>query len=252
MNLLDHLRPNQRLFTYKVAHDGGSAPNPYHRVCTLGLCKPAIRRVARPGDIVVGFACAPDDSRIIYCMVVDHVLPWAAYIKACNGTSEHLDGISSENLKRKVPKGPNDPGDCIWPSAACEQQVRPSWSNHGGADDFRRDVQDGENVILSSRFWYFGEGRQHALKLASGGLEDIIPGRGHRSDANEPYTDQFVDFFNQQLQEHGVRTYGKFGDPAHGPGFSDEATRARCRVQEKEFDALGEKLSGSGGISRRC
>jgi hypothetical protein len=248
---LNHLRPNQRLFTYKVAHDGGSAPNPYHSVCTLGICKPAIRRVARPGDVVAGFACAPDERRIIYCMVVDHVLPWEVYIKACSDASEQLDGISSESLKRKVPKGPNDPGDCIWLGGAHEPQVRPSWSKHGGADDFRRDVQLGENVILSSRFWYFGDGGQHTLYLI-GELGDIIPGRGHRSDANGPYRDQFVDFFNRQLNERGIRTYGKFGEPAHGPGFSDEAIRSRCRLQEKEFDAVGEELPGSGRSPERC
>jgi hypothetical protein len=252
LNLLDPLRPHERLFTYKVAHDGGSAPNPYHGVCTLGICKPAIRRVARAGDVVVGFACAPQESRIIYCMVVDHVLPWEAYIKACNAPSgQQLDGISPDGLERKVPRGPDDPGDCIWPTAEQEAEVRPSWSMHGGAEDFRRDVRDGENVILSSRFWYFGGGDQHTLYLAEE-LEDIIPGRGHRSDANYSFRAPFVYFFNAQLKLRGISRYGKFGEPAHGPSFSDEVTRSRCRVQEKEFDALGEELPGTSGSSNRC
>jgi hypothetical protein len=252
VNLLDHLSPNQRLFTYKVAHDGGSAPNPYHGVCTLGICKPAIRRVARPGDVVVGLACAPDEGRIIYCMVVDHVLPWKAYIQACSGHSVQLDGISSESLKRKVPTGPNDPGDCIWTAAANEPQARPSWSKHSGSDDYRRDVQDGENVIISSRFWYFGDGEQHAVHLESDKLKEIIPGRGHRSNANGPYRATFVDFFNRQLDQLCIPTYGKFGEPALGPGLSDEATRSRCRVQEKEFDAVGEEMHGNGVPPTRC
>jgi hypothetical protein len=220
-------------------------------VCTLGICKPAIRRVARTGDIVVGLACAPHESRIIYCMVVDHILPWEVYIKACSAASERFDGISPESLKRKVPKGPNDPGDCIWLSASQGSEVRTSWSKHGGADDFRRDVQDGENVLLSSQFWYFGDGAKQTL-LLSGKPEDIIPGRGHRSDANGPYRAEFVDFFNGQLNERGIRAYGKFGEPAHGPGFPDETIRARCRVQEKEFDALGEELPGSVSSSKHC
>ena len=252
MNLVEHLIGDQRLFTYKVAHDGGSAPNPYHGVCTLGICKPAIRRVVRHGDIVVGFACAPDENRIIYCMVVDHVVPWEVYIKACADSSVQLDGIRAESLKRKVPKGPNDPGDCIWPSAENSPEVLPSWSDHGGIDDFQRDVKNGENVILGSRFWYFGNGSVHTLYLESGKLEDIIPGRGHRSNSNRDHREDFVNFFNDQLKERGITSYGKFGEPSLGPGFSDEAIRSRCRVMEKEFDAQGEELPERDSLSKRC
>jgi hypothetical protein len=33
------LDPAARLITYKVAHDEGSAPNPYFKLCTLAMCK---------------------------------------------------------------------------------------------------------------------------------------------------------------------------------------------------------------------
>jgi hypothetical protein len=241
LQLLEHLRPTERLFTYKVAHDGGSAPNPYHDVCTLGICKPAIRRVASAGDVVVGFDCAPDQTRIIYCMVVDHVLPWQTYIAACTGSKEHLHNIPPANLHRKVPRNANDPGDCIWPTAEYATTVLPSWSDHGGPEDFRRDVQDGENVILSSRYWYFGAGDKHTIHLAPGDLRDIIPGRGHRSNANADYRQAFVDFFNHQLIERSIAGYGQHGDPEKGPGFTDDAARSRCRAQERDDDDAGEE-----------
>src|SRR5258706_6258448 len=51
-------RGNERravtLFSYCLRYDAGSAPNPYWGVCTLVICKPAIRRVAESGDWVVG------------------------------------------------------------------------------------------------------------------------------------------------------------------------------------------------------
>ena len=48
MGLLFNNINSNKLFTYKVMHDGGSAPNPYSELCTLAICKPAIRRVASP------------------------------------------------------------------------------------------------------------------------------------------------------------------------------------------------------------
>jgi hypothetical protein len=75
---------SERLFTYKVAHDGGSAPNPFHGLCTLAICKPAIRRVATEGDVIVGLGCGKDEARIVYCMVVDKAVSWADYIDGCN------------------------------------------------------------------------------------------------------------------------------------------------------------------------
>ena len=44
-----------KLYTYCLRYDDGAAPNPYWGVCTLVICKPAIRRSAEPGDWVVVF-----------------------------------------------------------------------------------------------------------------------------------------------------------------------------------------------------
>jgi hypothetical protein len=35
-----------RLFSYTVRVDDGAAPNPFRGLCTLAICKPAIRRGA--------------------------------------------------------------------------------------------------------------------------------------------------------------------------------------------------------------
>jgi hypothetical protein len=35
-----------QLFTYTIPYDDGAAPNPFHGICTLAICKPSIRRVA--------------------------------------------------------------------------------------------------------------------------------------------------------------------------------------------------------------
>ncbi len=42
-----------RLFSYTIPIDG-AAPNPFHGMCSLAICKPAIRRTASSGDWIVG------------------------------------------------------------------------------------------------------------------------------------------------------------------------------------------------------
>lgn len=42
------------LYTYCIPYDDGVAPNPLWGICTLVICKPGIRRVAKKGDWVVG------------------------------------------------------------------------------------------------------------------------------------------------------------------------------------------------------
>jgi hypothetical protein len=251
LKLLDKFELDARLFTYKVAHDGGSAPNPYHNICTLAICKPAIRRVAVRGDVIAGLACKPDDTRLVYCMVVERVLPWSDYIRACAGKGEGLYGMHARDLRKKVPASALDPGDCIWPDAGKYVEALASWSKHGGSEDFDRDVRNGENVLLSTKFWYFGQGVEHAIHLENE-LLDLIPGRGHRSNANKKFREAFVDFFNSQLRSHKISGYGRFGTPAQGPGAVDEAQRSRCRAQEVESDSYGEEDGADQAGCRHC
>jgi len=44
----------QKLFSYIIPIDDGPAPNPFGDICTLAICKPAIRRKAQVGDWVIG------------------------------------------------------------------------------------------------------------------------------------------------------------------------------------------------------
>jgi hypothetical protein len=44
-----------RLFSYTIPVDDGAAPNPFRGMCTLAICKPTIRRVAKKGDWVAAW-----------------------------------------------------------------------------------------------------------------------------------------------------------------------------------------------------
>lgn len=62
------------LFPYVMTDDDGSAPNPFHDLCTLALCMPMTRGAAQVGDYVVGLAGKRlrkgGDWRFIYAMQV--------------------------------------------------------------------------------------------------------------------------------------------------------------------------------------
>ena len=73
-----------QLFSYTIRIDDGAAPNPFHGMCSLAICKPAIRRVAKQGDWVIGLGSknAPSGDlrgRLVYAMLVDEVVPIAQY-----------------------------------------------------------------------------------------------------------------------------------------------------------------------------
>lgn len=222
-----------RLFTYKVVFDGGTAPNPFHKICTLALCKPVIRRTAKVGDIVVGLAPG-NDGRIIYVMVIDKVMTWSDYITECSNPSNALN--------KKIPKSLTDQGDCIWKSASTYAGELPSHSNHSGEGYFNCDVKDGENVLLSGSFWYFGEGDVHNKLNLSNALKPMIPGRGHKSTYNEKYKKDFVDFFNALLKKSKILQCGIHGTPEHAPNNIGKASCiSSCRQEQRENESVGEE-----------
>lgn len=235
MNELKSITGTERLFTYKVAYDGGSAPNPYKGICTLAICKPKIRSVAKQGDVVVGFGCMNDARRIVYCMVVKESLPWDEYIIRCNSNG-------SDSIKGKIPTSNKHQGDCIWRDANNYEDARESWSRHGGREDFERDVNIGKNVLIGDTFWYFGSHDKYSITIPAD-LVGIIPrAQGHRSSSNMNFRGKFIKFFNEQLIEKKITKPGKWGTPSISPETADERTCSVCHTAEKESDLTEEEL----------
>jgi hypothetical protein len=239
MHSLDDLSGNQRLFTYKVMFDAGTAPNPFGGVCTLAICKPKIRTVAKPGDLIVGIAPG-DEGRIVYCMQVTDTMTWESYIDLCTSKATANDTQKYPAIALKVPKSGNDQGDCIWRNAERYEEVRPTWSGHEGKGHFENDVINGKNVLLSTKYWYFGVGDKVSIKL-SDDLRSVIPGRGHRSNANNNLRGDFVSHFNTELLANRISNCGVHGRSSYGPGTTDKATCIRCRVSQFSDDQVDEE-----------
>lgn len=241
-----------RLFTYKVAYDSGNAPNPFNKISTLAICKPKIRSVAKVGDVILGLDCLQDENRIVYCMVVESVIPWSDYIVGCN-TGEfntHLQANLSKKLsknKNRVPKNKQDHGDCIWKNSNGKHEPLVSDSGHDESC-YKTDVTDGVNVLVGETFWYFGKGDFFDIRLPVE-LKKIIPGRGHKSNANEDSKKVFATFFNHQLDSENI-SLGKSGTPKLSPdAVLDTEYRKACFKEQKENEQYGEETTKIGACS---
>lgn len=149
------IQPGSRLFMYSVTRDLGFAPNPFHGVCTLATCKPAVRSAAKVGDWVVGIAGAnlkKYKGRCIYAMEVTEKLSFQQYWDD-----------QKYSLKRPVRNGSMVQvlGDNIY-----HKDRHGAWlqedshhSNPDGtvnSDNLNRDTGKAQSVLVSNNFIYFG------------------------------------------------------------------------------------------------
>ncbi len=174
-----------RLFTYCIPVDDGAAPNPYFGVCTLAICKPRIRSVARVDDWVVGLGSKNVEGKdysekVVYAMKVTEVLTMEKYDEYCQKKLlGKIPDITHQDYERRV-------GDCIYDFTRI------------GVDQLRNSVHKerniktdlgGHNVLLSKHFYYFGD---QAIDLPPELKPIVHQGQGHKSNANKNYVQDFV------------------------------------------------------------
>lgn len=173
-----------RLFTYIIPVDDGAAPNPFRGMCSLAICKPGIRRVAKKDDWVAGLGSknAPSGDlsrRLVYAMRVEDVLSFKEYDQQAPTRWPHrVPNVRSADLSERL-------GDCIYDYSKGAPSQRPSVH---GRNNVETDL-GGQNVLISGDFYYFGS---RAIRLPDYLLPICHQTQGHKSDSNAPYFDQFV------------------------------------------------------------
>jgi hypothetical protein len=173
-----------RLFTYTIPIDDGAAPNPFHGMCSLAICKPGIRRVAKEGDWVAGLGSkdAPSgdlSACLVYAMRVETVVSLREYDqRASEEWPERIPDIHSSDLSKRL-------GDCIYDYS---HHIPKQRLGVHGRENVETDL-GGENVLISRDFFYFGS---RPIKLPENLSRICHQTQGHRSDSNAPYFDQFV------------------------------------------------------------
>jgi len=133
-----------KIYAYLVPVDDGAAPNPYGGVCTLAICKPNLRKIAKQGDWLVGL---DSKSQLIYTMEITTVMIMKEY-----------DTYTKENLPIKIPNKTSknieeQMGDSVYDFSNDEIKLRPSVHSCCTKE---MDLA-GKNVLLSTCFYYFGD-----------------------------------------------------------------------------------------------
>jgi len=211
-----------RLFSYTIPIDDGAAPNPFRGLCSLAICKPKIRRVARQGDWIAGTgSCnAPSgdlSGHLVYAMRVEEVLSLADYDRQCRLHWLHrIPDITSPDLSERL-------GDCIYDFSHGHPVQRPGV--HGPLNA-AKDLS-GLNVLVSRHFYYFGSN----APSVPAHLEEIChQTQGHRSDANDPFFDDFVRWI-----EGGNRKVGQlYGWPDFVVDWESTADCGGCLLRHED------------------
>jgi len=173
------------LYSYCIPVDDGAAPNPYWGICTLAICKPVIRRTAKPGDWIVatGSTTYSLQNKVVYAMQVTDVKTFNEYNTYCEKSLQNkIPDLTSKDIRIRA-------GDCIYYNKDGKLKQRNGAHNKANIPVDKR----GKNVLLSEHFYYFGK---EAVKLPNDLLSIVKQGQGHRSRSNADFARDFIDWIN--------------------------------------------------------
>lgn len=215
-----------RLFTYTIPFDDGAAPNPFNGMCTLAICKPAIRRAALPGDWIAGFGSrqAPSGDKsghLVYAMCVEEVLTLREYDRLAPTRWPHrIPDVGSAALQDRL-------GDCIYDYSTGHPRQRQGVHDAGN----RATDLGGENVLISRDFYYFG---RRAIRLPDSLRAILHQTQGHKSTCNAPYVDPFIRWLRAAAPDVG-QVYG-WPDSVVDWGRSSGCSACAIRRDDDSFD----------------
>lgn len=152
-------------FRYKVEHDWGFAPNPFHGTLSLATCKADIRgcKNLQIGDWVVGFGSKSMENlgKLVYAMKVEEVLTFDQYYAdprfQCKKPFKYgsLVQMYGDNVyhtdKSEKPERQYIQDECA--------HSHKDWSFY--QDHYDRDTKS-DKVLLSQTFYYFGD---HCIEI---------------------------------------------------------------------------------------
>jgi Nucleotide modification associated domain 2 len=193
-----------RIYFYKLMADNGGAPCVERGLLSLAICKPMIRRAAREGDLIFGFAANSlhRDNRLVYAARITKKLTEGGY---------YTDNSYANR------------GDCVYRFEAGRFVWRKGAKYHGPQDlihdlgphpDYPR-----ANVLLSKDFRYFGGAGSDEYKVKFGRVKTAVEslGRGQRVHHDKALFGQLLDMADWIW---AISKHKKIGYPTSAPSRS--------------------------------
>lgn len=197
------------LYSYVLRFDTGDAPNPYGGVCTLTVCKPAIRRTAQVGDWIIGTGSKHSPvgniaGYLVYAMRVSRKLTLAEYDICCQ---QEL-GVKIPGRADHAHLRENLAGDSLYDYTKLTSSGNPQHRGGPVHADLALQVRDwsGKYALLSDQFYYFGrEPREIPAHL-----QRIVK----RNQSHYRRTDESeIQAFEKWLEEEGFERNKVYADP---------------------------------------
>lgn len=191
---------------YKMTHDNGFAPNPFHGVLTLATCKPKIRACRQVGEWVAGFAAQALVKKaarlgvhipcggLVYLMQIGEVLPLHMYFDDPRFMIKRPSPESSNPIVRC--------GDNIYYHDHRGEYAQITNEFHGQSGMFH-DI-NGLNALIARRFYYFGRN----CFVPDGGWATIAtgayPSRGRTFYCPDRFAESLLRYFDSKNIAEGM------------------------------------------------
>ncbi len=168
------------IYFYKLVADNGGAPCIQRGSLSLAICKPMIRKTAKIGDLIFGFAAnsLSRDNRLIYIARITDKLSGPTYY------------ISNRYFQRE---------DCIYEFKEGRFARRRGAKHHHRPENLVHDLGSAPSysrahVLLSTDFRYFGKLGTAEYKSRFRRVQCAVEllGRGHRVRQNSELRDQLL------------------------------------------------------------
>ncbi len=195
-------------FFYKVNHDYGLAPNPFHDYCTLAVCKSQIRKHTKLkiGDWIIGISGRKigPTNKLIFAMKLEEKITFNDYWNDKRFTSKKptvngsLIQMYGDNFYHK------ENGKWIQENSA--HSLKDGATNDEyitNQDHLQRDT-GGEFVLISQHFYYFGNEAPEIPVSSKSLLQPLV---NYTSNASDEITRDFMNL----LANYST---GIHGDPA--------------------------------------
>ena len=183
-----------RLYVYKLTADNGGAPCIKNGLLSLAICKPQVRRTAKPGDWIFGFGGKPLKGRLIYIARVTKCVKEGRYYT--------VDREDTYNFKERA--------DRIYRYENGEYKLRRGAKYHSDGNHVERDLgKDYSNAVtlLSDNFRYWGKRGKSDYRKRFGEVAEVLDRltQGHRVNLSERVVSQLLALQRSQWEAYPNR-----------------------------------------------